>query len=92
MRRAVVVSVATGLTVACIGTISYIISGMFAQGLPAWSLGYVYLPAWFAVAVGGMLFAPLGVKLSHRLPVELLKRLFAVFLFVVGFHMIMWGS
>lgn len=88
MRRAVVISVATGLTVATIGTCTFILTGLHTAHLPAWSLGYVYTPAWPFVAGGSALCAPLGVMLSHKINTAWLKRIFAVFLVIVGVHML----
>lgn len=87
MRTAMVVSIATSLTVAMVGTVAVGLTGMYAQGLPAWSLGYIYWPAWIAVVVGSILFAPLGAALSYRISVPLLRRIFAVFLLLVSLHL-----
>ncbi len=89
MRQAVVVSVATGLTVAVIGTVIFTITGLTVASLPPFSFGYVYLPAVAAVAIGSVITAPIGAGLSHRLPVNLLKRIFGVFLLFVGVHMLL---
>jgi len=88
MRQVVVISSAVSLTVALVGAVSFAITGLHAQGLPAWSLGYINCKAWLPVALGSMLFAPLGVKLSHYLSTHILRRIFAVFLVVVSFHML----
>lgn len=87
MRQAVVVAVITGLTIATIGAISFMIVGSFAVGMPKWSIGYVYLPAWLGVAVGGAIFAPIGAYWSHRIKMVYLRRSFAVFLLLVSIHM-----
>jgi len=91
MRVAVVVSIATGMTVAIIGSISFLLSGLHASGLPPQTIGYIYWPACLSAAFGSVLFAPLGAKLSHILPVDLLKRLFGLFLLVVGVHMLLYS-
>jgi len=52
--------------------------------LPAHAIGYVYLPAAIGVAVASMLAAPLGTRLAHALSGPLLKRVFAVFMWIVG--------
>lgn len=88
MRQAVVVSVATGWTVAVIGSITFSLTGLAAAGLPAMTLGYIYVPAWIGVAVGSFLCAPIGAALSHTLPVPLLRKVFAVVLFLIGVHML----
>ncbi len=88
IRQALVVSVLVGVTVASVGSVSYILMGWHAPDLPAWSLGYVYMPAWLGVIAGSILFAPLGAKLSHWIPTKWLKRIFSVFLLVVGINML----
>ena len=57
-------------------------------GLPAYSLGYVYLPALAGIVAASVLTAPLGVRLAHSLPVDKLKRVFALLLFVMGTKML----
>ena len=37
-----------------------------------------------------MLVAPFGARLAHRLPVQTLKRIFAVLLYALGVRML-WG-
>ncbi len=59
------------------------------SGLPDYTLGYVYLPALFGIAVASIMTAPLGVKLAHSLPVNKLKRIFALLLIVVGTRMLL---
>lgn len=88
LRDTIAISNAVSFTVAVIGAISFIVSGLLVTGLPAWSTGYVYWPAWLPVAAVSMLVAPFGVKLAHYLSVKILKRIFAVFLLVVAVQML----
>ncbi len=89
MRKSVVVSVMVGMTIATIGALTYILTGLTSQShLPHWSLGYVYLPAWISVATSSVLFARVGANLSHRLPVPMLKRVFAIVMLLIGIHML----
>lgn len=89
MRQAVATSAACGLPIALAGTIGFIVTGLNAAELPAWSLGYVYGPALVGVAFASMLSAPLGAKLAHTLPAEVLKKVFAVFLMLIGVKMLL---
>ena len=89
MRQAVATSAACGLPIALAGTIGFIVTGLNAAELPAWSLGYVYGPALVGVAFASMLSAPLGAKLAHTLPAEVLKKVFAVFLTLIGVRMLL---
>ena len=50
----------------------------------AHSVGYVYLPAAIGVAAASVLAAPYGTRLAHAISGEALKRVFAVFMIVVG--------
>lgn len=88
MHTAVVVSVAIAMTVSVVGATTFYLTGMHVSGLPHWSLGYIYLPAWIGLAIGGICIAPLGAKISHRISAEKLKLCFALFLFVVAIKML----
>jgi len=89
MRQAVATSAACGLPIAVAGALGFMVTGFNAADLPAWSLGYVYGPALISVAAVSMLTAPLGASLAHTLPTEMLKKVFAVFLAVVGTKMLL---
>ena len=56
-------------------------------GIPPGSIGYVNLPVFGGVVAASLLFAPLGAIVAHKLPDQLLRRLFAVFLFVLAGRM-----
>ncbi len=88
IRQAVATSSACGLPIAIAGAIGFIATGWSEAGLPEWSSGYVYWPAFAGVAAASLLFAPLGAKLTHTLPVNVLRRFFAVFLAVLGVRML----
>ena len=83
-KRAVGTSAAAGLPIALAGAISYLAVGLDAQGLPDYSLGYVYLPAFFAIVLLSVPMAKLGASVATRLEPKLLKRCFAGFLALVG--------
>jgi uncharacterized protein len=89
-HQAIGTSAAIGFPIAIAGTLGYIVNNLHVSGLPAYSLGYVYLPALAAIVCGSVLTAPLGVRLAHALPVEHLKRIFAVFLYFTATRMA-WG-
>ena len=89
MRNAVAVASACGLPIAVASTLSYMVLGMYAANLPVWSFGYVYLPAFFGVSLGGVVTAPLGAKLAHKLPARQLKRYFSLLIFILAAKL-MW--
>ena len=88
MRNAVAASAACGLPIAVAGSLSYALLGWHAEKLPAWSAGYVYLPAFFGIIAASILFAPVGARLAHKLPGDGLKRIFAVVLLLVGVKLV----
>lgn len=90
LRIAIGTAAALGLPLSVVGTLGYIAAGLKVDGLPQPSLGYVYLPALLGIAISGVIAAPLGVKLAHRLPVTTLKKLLAAVLFALGVNM-GWG-
>ncbi|WP_108652983.1 sulfite exporter TauE/SafE family protein [Dongshaea marina] len=84
ITRVVSTSAACGFPIALSGCISYILTGWHNTALPDWSLGYVYLPAWFGIVLLSTVFARFGARLAHTLPPVVLKRSFAVLLLCVG--------
>jgi uncharacterized membrane protein YfcA len=87
MRQAVGTSSAIGLPIALAGATGYALVGHQAQGLPPFTLGYIYLPALAGIALASVLTAPIGAKLAHRLPIPQLKKLFALLLYGLGVKM-----
>lgn len=88
LRRAIGTAAANGLPIAIAGTAGYVLNGVRAEGLPAMSLGYVYLPALALVVSTSMLAAPLGARLAHRLPVNRLRGIFALMLYAFATKML----
>jgi uncharacterized membrane protein YfcA len=83
-QRSVASAAACGYPIALAGTAAFIVLG---QGTgPA--LGYVYLPAFLAVALAGALAAPLGAALVHRSRPQWVRRLFGGFLLLTALRML----
>jgi len=88
IHNAVGTSSALGFPIAVAGTVGYILSGLKTQGLPDYSFGYIYLPAFVGVVTISFLMAPVGARLAHRLPVKQLKRAFGAFLALLATKML----
>jgi hypothetical protein len=86
-QNAVATSAACGYPIAAAGTISFIWLG-YQGGLPGQGLGYVNLPAFAGIALTCALAAPLGAATVHRLPARFVRRIFGVFLVLVGLRML----
>lgn len=87
-HRAIGTSAAIGFPIAIAGALGYIVNNLNVVGLPEYSLGGVYLPALVGIVCASVLTAPLGAKLAHALPVDKLKRIFAIFLYIVATRML----
>ena len=89
MHKAIATSAACGLPIALAGAVAYTLTGLNEVNLPDGAIGYIYWPAFIGIIVTSILFAPLGARLAHRLPVTVLKKVFAVLLAVLGVRMLM---
>lgn len=90
MHQAVGTSAAVGLPIAVAGAAGFVWAGWESSALPIGSSGFVYWPAFFGIVVMSVLTAPLGARWAHQLPAARLKRLFAIFLFLLAMKMY-WG-
>jgi len=88
LHRAIATSSAIGFPIAVAGAVGYVLGGWQVGGLPAGSLGFVYLPALSGIVLGSVLTAPLGARTAHRLPIRPLKRIFALLLLVLALRMV----
>jgi uncharacterized protein len=86
--NAVSTSAAIGFPIAVAGTVGYIIAGWSLHDMPPGTLGYIYLPALFTLALASTAVAPLGARAAHRLNVQQLKRAFACLLYSLAGYML----
>jgi uncharacterized protein len=88
----VITAIGTGaalsVPVALMGSIGYAVAGWNVAALPPYSLGFIYLPALAAMACTSVLTAPFGARLAHRLPLPVLRRIFALLLFILATRML----
>jgi uncharacterized membrane protein YfcA len=92
IHNAVATSAALGMPIALAATLGFIVAGFAQEGLPAWSIGYVYLPALAAIVAASMLSAPFGARTAHAWPVAKLRRAFAVLMAALGAYMVFWAT
>lgn len=90
MRNAVAIAAVCSVVLAAVGTFSYMVLAPTLKhaDIPG-LIGYVYLPAWFAIAATSVIFARVGAAIAHRLPVRYLQRAFAVLLVTVSLHLLL---
>lgn len=87
LSQAIGTAAALGFPIALAGVTGYILNGLHATDLPPYCLGYVYLPALIGLTGAAVLAAPFGVQLAHRLPVDRLRKIFALLLYTLAIKM-----
>ena len=91
IRRAIGTASGIGLFVSLPATVVFMM-GEAPQGLmPPFTLGHVNWLAFIFMAITGMIVAPIGAKLAHKLPRQRLKQAFAGYLVLIGCAMINAG-
>ncbi len=88
LHRIVPASLGIITMAALAGTLSYIVAGWGTEALPPGSLGFVHLPLFAAMLPGAILLAPVGARWNQALPVEALRRIFALLLLVIGVRLL----
>lgn len=89
MHDAVGTSSALALPIAIAGCAGYMFTGWNNPDLPLHSFGYINWAATLGIACASILFAPLGARLSHATPTGLLRKFFAVFLYITAVRMLL---
>jgi uncharacterized membrane protein YfcA len=88
LRKAIGTAAAIGFPIAVTGTFGFVIAGWGNPALPSWSWGYVFLPALLATVATSSLTAPVGARMTHRMPLRMLRRGFAGLLLLVAARMV----
>lgn len=88
VHEAIGTAAAVGWPLAAAGTVGYIVSGLAKPGLPEFGVGFIYLPALAWIVIASMLMAPVGAAIAHRTPGKMLKRVFAVVLYLLATNML----
>jgi len=88
IRRAVGTSAAIGFIIGLPGAVVYALTGLGAEGLPPFSLGYVNLAAAAIIIPLTSSFAHVGVKLAHSIPRRALRFAFGIFLMITSLRML----
>ncbi|MDD1783881.1 sulfite exporter TauE/SafE family protein [Enterovibrio sp. ZSDZ35] len=88
MRKAIGSASLCGVFLAVAGMSGFIFFGLKQSvTLPSYSIGYVYIPALLGIVVTSVNTTRFGARLASKLPTHIIKRVFALFLLVVGASM-----
>jgi uncharacterized membrane protein YfcA len=88
IHQALATSSALGFPIAIASAVGYMVGGMNIPNLPAYSLGYIYLPAVLCISIASMLTASIGVHIAHKLNAIQLRKMFAVVLVCIASYML----
>ncbi|MEM7007726.1 MAG: sulfite exporter TauE/SafE family protein [Thermodesulfobacteriota bacterium] len=88
IHRAIAVGSAGSVFISIIGTAGSVINGIGVKDRPPFSLGYIDLTAVLVMIIPIIILAPLGVKLANNLSKARLRKIFAIFLFIVALDML----
>lgn len=91
VKQAIGTSAVLGFPIALASTVSYLQDAIRQSEHAPDTFGLLYLPAIMLITPLSVLFAPRGVALTKRLPVKILKRVFAIFLVGVSLQLI-WSQ
>jgi uncharacterized membrane protein YfcA len=88
IKKAISTSAAIGLPISVTGTLGYIINGWNTNLNYDYTFGFIYLPAVFLISITSFFTAPYGAKLAQRLPIVILKKIFAILLILLSIKML----
>ncbi|APJ04686.1 sulfite exporter TauE/SafE family protein [Silvanigrella aquatica] len=88
MHKAIGTSAALGFFITIFGTIIFILLSSGNSNLPKGAIGFIYLPAVLGVSITSILFAPIGSKISVKLSPKILKRCFAILLYLISLKLL----
>jgi uncharacterized protein len=89
IHDAVGTSAAIGFPVALAGTAGYIWAGQGLPQMPPGSVGYLYLPGLVVISAASMTLAPFGARTAHRMDIQPLRKVFAVFLYFLAAYFLL---
>lgn len=84
VQKAIGTSAALSWAVAISGAISYLWSGLQVVDLPEGTYGFCYLPVAITLIITTSIFAPLGVRLTHKLSPKLMRIIFGLMLLAIS--------
>lgn len=87
-HKAVGTAAVFGLVIALPGVLLMLVLSQTPAGSPMESIGNVNIPSFLCIIPLTILFAPVGVKLAHKLNPATLKKVFAVVLFITSIRML----
>lgn len=88
IHKAIGTASALGMVISVPGTLGFVLIGWGHEGLPPLSFGYVNVVAWALIVPVSVLMAPWGAAAAHKVSVNRLRTVFALFMIFVSVRMI----
>lgn len=88
ISKAIAIATITGGILVIFAAVGFAITGYNHPNLPAYSLGYIYLPMLMGIGIPSIVSARIGAKLTHKFSARTLKIIFSSFLAVIGIKML----
>ncbi|PKO47068.1 MAG: hypothetical protein CVU29_03835 [Betaproteobacteria bacterium HGW-Betaproteobacteria-22] len=90
IKKAIGTSAAVGFPLSVAGSLGYLLNGWSqAESNIPFVFGFIHPPAVFLIAMASVLTAPVGANLTKKLPVNTIKKIFALLLFMLSLKMLM---
>lgn len=83
MHQAVGTASGFGMAIAIPGALGFALIGLGQGSLPG-AIGFIHGAGFLAVALGTIIFAPMGAALAHKLSAARLSSVFGVYLLITG--------
>lgn len=88
MKKAISTTAAIGFPIAIAGSLGYLINGWSKTLDDAYTLGFIYVPAFITVSIASILAVPYGVRWAHKLPESQLKKILAIVSLLLSIKML----
>ena len=88
IRKAIATSAALGFPIAVTGASGYLVNGWNLEFKQDYLFGFIYLPAVIFISMMAYFTAPLGARFTHKLPVPVIRKIFAIFLILLSLKML----
>lgn len=86
-KKAIGTSAALSFLISAFGAMSFLVMGIQRADFEH-ALGYIYIPAFWAISITSFVVAPFGAKLAHHLHTHHLRKVFGIALCIAGLAMI----
>ena len=87
IKKAIATAASIGLPIAVASCLVFVFQQQAQVELLNNTWGYIYWPATLAISLGSIISTPIGARLTHKLPINVLKKGFAVLITLLALRM-----